>query len=185
MSSKPRPRHLTSPWKDLFEEIDDVLTESLELHCVGGFVVVYFYGFPRTTGDIDFFTAVPANTNLIEIAGEGSPLAKKHKVWLHKANVMSLPEDYDKRLTEMFPGQFKNIKLLAPDPYDLILSKLERNEGYDRDDADYLFKTEKLDLQTLRDRYEKELRPYLGKEDWHNSTLKLWIDIFESNQNPK
>ena len=94
---------------------------------------------------------------------------------------MSLPEDYETRLIEMFPGQFKNIKLFALDPYDLILSKLERNEGYDRDDADYLFKTEKLEVQVLRDRYEKELRPYLGREDWHNSTLKMWIDIFEAN----
>jgi hypothetical protein len=98
MSAKSRTTHLTSPWKDFFEEIDNALTETLELHCVGGFVVVYFYGFPRTTGDIDFFTAIPSNTNLIEIAGEGSPLAKKHKVWLHMANVMSLPDDYQTRL---------------------------------------------------------------------------------------
>jgi hypothetical protein len=66
----------------------------------------------------------------------------------------------------MFPRQFNNIKLYAPDPYDLILSKLERNAGYDRDDADYLFKN-------------------LGKEEYHNSTLKLWIEIFESDQNPQ
>jgi hypothetical protein len=181
MPVSPKPQSLPSPWKDLLEEIDNLLKEPLELHCVGGFVVCYFYGFPRSTGDIDFYTAIPANTNLIDIAGEGTPLAKKHKVWLHRANVMSLPEVYETRLIEMFPGQFKNIKLFALDPYDLILSKLERNEGYDRDDADYLFKTEKLEVLVLRDRYEKELRPYLGREDWHNSTLKMWIDIFEAN----
>jgi hypothetical protein len=26
-----------------------MLTEPLDLHCIGGFVVCYFYGLPRTT----------------------------------------------------------------------------------------------------------------------------------------
>src|ERR1017187_2869543 len=46
--------------------------------------------------------------------------------WLHRVAVTNLPEDYETRLTEMVPGQFKNLKLLGPDPYDCILSKLER-----------------------------------------------------------
>jgi hypothetical protein len=76
-------------------------------------------------------------------------------------------------LTEMFPRAFKNLRLFAPDAYDFILSKLERNSAKDRDDADYIFKTKKLSSQILRERYEKELRPYLSKETWHDSTLKL------------
>jgi hypothetical protein len=38
-----------------------------------------FYGLPRPTGDIDYYSAVPANLNLIEMAGEGSALAKNTK----------------------------------------------------------------------------------------------------------
>ena len=63
--------------------------------------------------------------------------------------------------------------------YDLILSKLERNSTKDRDDADYLFRSRKLDSTTLRARYKEELRPYLVKEKWHDKTLDLWIEIFE------
>jgi hypothetical protein len=126
------------------------------------------------------FEELPADVNLIDVAGEGSDVAKKHKVWLHRVGVTNLPEDYETRLARMFPGQFKNITLLAPDPYDFILSKLERNTTKDRDDADYLFNTLKLKSKILRDRYEKELRPYLANEDRHDSTLKLWIEIFES-----
>lgn len=37
-----------------------------------------FYGLPRPTGDIDYYSAVPANLNLIEMAGEDSALAKKY-----------------------------------------------------------------------------------------------------------
>ena len=32
--------------------------------------------------------------NLDEIAGQDSPLRRKHKVWLHRAGVANLPEDY-------------------------------------------------------------------------------------------
>jgi hypothetical protein len=178
----PNPRQpLPSPWLQFLTEIDSMLTEQLDLHCIGGFVLCFFYGIGRTTGDIDYYTAVPANLNLEEMAGRGSALARKYKVWLHRVAVTNLPEDYEMRLTEMFPGQFKNLRLLVPDPYDCMLSKLERGSSKDRDDADYLFKSQKLDSQSLRERYQKELRPYLANEAKHDSTLKLWIEIFETN----
>lgn len=170
-----------SPWKEFLTELDRLLKAPLELHCIGGFVLVHFYGFPRTTGDIDYFSAVPANLNLDEVAGQSSPLHKQYGVWLHRVAVANLPEEYQARLTEMVPGEFKYLKLLVPDPYDCILSKLERGSGKDRDDADYLFRSEKLDAQLLRNRYEKELRHNLiGNVQWHDGTLKLWIEIFEA-----
>jgi len=171
---------LPSPWKEFLSEIDVSLKESLALHCIGGFAACYFYGLPRTTGDIDYYTAIPANFNLIEVAGEGSALAEKYKIRLHDVGVTNLPEEYATRLTEMFPGTFKNLRLYAPDPYDFILSKLERNEGKDRDDADHIFKMHHLRSQVLRERYEKELRPYLPNEEKHDATLKMWIEIFET-----
>jgi hypothetical protein len=170
---------LPSPWKEFLSELDSMLPEPLDLYCIGGFVIYSFYGLPRPTGDIDYYSAVPANLNLIEMAGQDSALSKKYKIQLHHVAVTNLPEDYATRLTEMFPRVFKNLRLFAPDAYDSILSKLERNSAKDRDDADYIFKTKKLSSQILRERYEKELRPYLSKETWHDNTLKLWIEIFE------
>jgi hypothetical protein len=181
MPDSSASRTLPSPWKEFFGEIDGLLDEPLELHCVGGFVACFFYGLPRTTGDVDYYTAVPSTLNLTEVAGEGSPLAKKYKIHLHHAAVMTLPEDYETRLKEMFSGQFKRIRLMALDPYDFLLSKLERNVDKDRDDANYVFVTQKLDAQLLRERYEKQLRPYLALETRHDGTLRLWIDIFEAN----
>jgi uncharacterized nucleotidyltransferase DUF6036 len=177
----PNHKLLLSPWLEFLTELDSKLTEPVELHCIGGFVMCHFYGLARSTADIDYYTAVPANLDLDDVAGEGSALAKKHKVWLHRVTVTNLPENYDTRLTEMVPGQFKNLKLFVPDPYDLILSKLERNFSKDRDDADYLFKILKLDSQRLRERYERELLPYIGNPNGReDTTLKLWIEIFES-----
>jgi len=177
-----RPNNrLAAPWSAFFAELDAMLTEPLALHCIGGFALVHFYGLPRTTGDIDYFTAIPANLNLDEIAGQGSPLHKKHKVWLHRVGVANLPEEYEARLSDMASGEFKNLRLLVPDPYDCILSKLERASAKDRDDADYLFRSQKLDPQILRQRYTSELRHNLiGNIEWHDGTLDLWIEIFES-----
>jgi hypothetical protein len=168
---------LPSPWPEFLGEIDNALTEPLELHCLGGFAVTHFYGSPRTTQDLDYFTAIPANIDLNE-TGEGSSLHKKYGVFLQKAAIASLPDNYDLRLTEMATGQFKHLKLMVLDPYDCILSKLERNADVDINDADYLFRTLKLDAQVLRDRYAKEMRPYLARQSWHDQTLTLWLDIF-------
>ena len=84
------------------------------------------------------------------------------------------------RLVDMMPEKSVNLRVLVLDPDDLILSKLERNTTKDRDDADYLFRSRKLDSATLRARYKEELRPYLVKEKWHDKTLDLWIEIFEA-----
>ena len=69
-----------------------------------------------------YYTAIPANLNLDDVAGQGSPLHAKYGVWLHRVAVANLPEDYVSRLTDMAPGEFKFLKLLVPDPYDCILS---------------------------------------------------------------
>ncbi len=181
MPAKKEARGLPSPWKDFLSELDGMLDEPLELHCIGGFVFTYFYGLPRTTGDIDYYAAIPANLNLDDVAGQGSPLHTKHGVWLHRVAVANLPEDYVSRLTDMAPGEFKHLRLLVPDAYDCILSKLERNTTKDRDDADYLFRLQKLNAQVLSDRYKNELQHNLiGNVEWHDKTLELWIEIFES-----
>jgi hypothetical protein len=103
MPAKNAEGKLPSPWKEFLAELNRMLKEPLELHCIGGFVLVYFYGFPRTTADIDYFSAVPANLNLDEVAGQGSALHKEHGVWA----VANLPEEYGTRLQEMAPGKFK------------------------------------------------------------------------------
>ena len=57
---------------------------------------------------------------------------------------------------------YENLRLYAPDPYDLILSKLERNSAKDRDDVAYLAGSLHLSRESLSERYRKELRPCLA-----------------------
>jgi hypothetical protein len=58
----------------------------------------------------------------------------------------------------MFPGTFEHLHLMALDPYDLALSKLERNIQRDRDDVRHLARTVPFDLDALQERYQTELR---------------------------
>lgn len=37
---------LPEPWNSFFSEIDAPLSEELELHCLGGFVMTILYGLP-------------------------------------------------------------------------------------------------------------------------------------------
>ena len=66
--------------------------------------------------------------------------------------------------------------MFALDPYDLALSKLERNAQRDRDDVRHLARTLPFDTAILKDRYQKELRPYLGNPKREDLTLQLWIE---------
>lgn len=172
---------LPSPWKDFLGEVDKALEKPLEIHCIGGFALVFYYGIPRTTGDIDYYTAVPPDVNLEEIAGYDSALHQKYKIYLHRVTVTALPEEYEERLSEMASGQFERLRLLVPDPYDYILSKLQRAGSKDSDDALYLFRSRKLQSEILRGRYHRELRDHLiGPLEQHDGTLERWIEIFES-----
>jgi len=174
---------LPSPWGAFLNELDEAIPEPIALHCIGGFVVSLLYGLPRPTGDVDYVAAIPRYciSELEQLAGRGSKLASKYKVHLQHVAVTTMPEDYESRLKEMFPGQFKKLKILAPDPYDLALSKLERNSPKDQGDVEYMARTVPLDPKRLQDRYDRELRPNLmARQTWHDDTLKMWFGSYFS-----
>jgi hypothetical protein len=82
----------------------------------------------------------------------------------------------------MFAKTFNHLGLFALDPYDLALSKIERNTQRDRDDVKHLARTLPFDLNVLKERYEKELRPDLGNSRREDLTLKLWIEAIEEER---
>jgi hypothetical protein len=94
------------PWRSFLREFDELLKGSVELRCLGGFVVSQQYG------------------------------------------------------------------------TDVALSKLERNADRDREDVVRLARAGLIEPHTLKQRYARELRPYLlSKHSWHDKTLELWIEM--------
>ncbi|HEX7289303.1 MAG TPA: DUF6036 family nucleotidyltransferase [Candidatus Angelobacter sp.] len=171
------------PWHSFLSEIDEFLSQEVCLHCLGGFVVTELYGLPRPTVDIDTLAITPddQSASLMQKAGRGSALEKKHKVYLDFVTVCTPPEDYETRLSEMFPGVYTNLRLLALDPYDLALAKIGRNNERDREDVLRLAKKIPFDLDVLKERYEKELRLYVNQER-EDLTLQLWIEMIEEDR---
>jgi hypothetical protein len=175
------PPDIPKPWDAFLRDLDRELQTPVELHCLGGFVMTVLYGLRRPTADIDVL-AVRPQVDLDQLAGIGSPLHKKHRVHVQLVTVLdAYPEDYEDRLTEMFPGSFKNLRIFALDPYDLALTKLGRNSQRDREDVFHLADAVPFDLETLRTRYQ-EMRPSLGNPEREDLTLKLWIEAIEERR---
>lgn len=175
------PSSLSEKWRRFLSEVDVELPEAVELHCLGGFVASLHYGLPRPTADLDYLQIAPpaAQNYLQRLAGEGSPLARKHGLYFQYVALVSLPDRYDERLTEIFPGHFKHLRLYALESHDLALSKLSRNASVDREDVQYLAKAVPLDPVMLKNRYEEELRPIiLGSPAEHDQTLQMWLESY-------
>ena len=177
-------KSIPEPWQSFLADIDAALNEKVELHCLGGFVVNVMYGLARPTGDVDVIAVTPQSEieSLLTIGDEGSELHRKHKVYLQFVGVATVPDSYEERLTEIASRSFRHLRLFSLDPYDLALSKLERNTQRDRDDVRHLARTVPLSLTTLQKRYQKELRPYLGNPDREDLTLRLWLDAIEEER---
>jgi len=178
------PKQVPEPWRSFLEELDERATEETRMDCMGGFVVTVLYGFSRETSDLDVLVIAPGEqrTPLLELGVQGGNLHKKYKVFLDYVGVARVPENYEERLIEMFAGEFKRLRICALDPYDLALSKLERNIQRDRDDVKHLARSIPLELEILKERYEKELRWQLGNPEREDLTLKLWIEMIEEDR---
>ena len=174
------PTNVPEPWLSFLRDVGRTLGQSVEVHCLGGFVLTVLWELPRPTGDVDFIEIEPteACNELLEIAGEGAELAERHKLQFHRVTVAEYPEGYASRLVNITPTGFLRLHLRALEVHDLVLAKLARNSPRDRADVEFLVRKGALDRQGLEDRFEKELRPYLLDEGRETATLKLWVDEY-------
>jgi len=91
------PLDIREPWGAFLRDLDRELARPVELHCLGGFVVTMLYGLARPTADIDVL-AVRPQMDLNPLAGIGSSLHKKHRVYVQRVTVLeAYPEDYEER----------------------------------------------------------------------------------------
>lgn len=104
-------------WFSFLSDLDAQLREDVDVHCMGGFVVSQYYDCARETADLDVLGVVPVQaTNQIEaLAGKGSPLYRKYRVYLESAGVTSYPDSYESRLIHIFPF-WRRLKLWHSKP---------------------------------------------------------------------
>lgn len=175
---------LREPWLGFVKELDALLDHEVQLHCCGGFVVTTQHGLALLTADLDVLSVVPREDlrTLAEAARQGSALHKKHGVYLDVVTVATYPDEYESRLIEMQPGLLRHLRLFALEPHDLALTKLTRNADRDRADVTFLATAAPLDAALLRERYEREMRPYLSRPEREDLTLELWIEMITEAQ---
>jgi hypothetical protein len=101
-------------------------------------------------------------------------------VYLQHVTVLSAyPDAYENRLAELFVGRYRHLRLWALEAHDLALTKLERNWDRDRSDLTLMARAGLLDAEILKQRYYREMRPYLIDTSRHDLTVKLWVEIID------
>ena len=79
MSSELRP---PEPWHSFLRDLDEALQSPARLGCIGGFVVTQLYGLARPAADVEVIELAPreASETLMQIALQGGPLHRKHRI---------------------------------------------------------------------------------------------------------
>lgn len=166
------------PWLSFLTEVDAALESPVDFHCIGGFVVSQHYGLARETADLDVLTVLPAEAahRVGQIAGEGSPLYKKYRVYVDRVGVANYPDDYEARLARVFPI-WPKVRLWALEPRDLALTKLERSNDRDIRDVIYMAQAGLIVRETLISRFETKFEPYVtGRTPtWNRTTQMMWV----------
>lgn len=160
--------------------LDQALTHDTELHCTGGFVLAEYYGLVRATGDIDVLESAGTDkATIVRLAGRGSPLHQRYRVYVDIVTVAEVPDEYDTRLVTMNIEGLTRLRVKVFERHDLVLAKLCRNIDRDREDVVALARGPGLDVGVLRQRYHEELRPKLGRPEREDLTLRFWIEMIE------
>lgn len=144
-----------------------------------------YYDMTRPTVDIDVVDVMPdeAKQTLAVLAGAGTALHKRHRVYLQIVGIAQLPYHYEDRVRVMSTPFLQRLSIAVPDSYDLALSKVGRNLEIDVEDVLALAESQAFDLQLLNDRYQSELRPYLhGLIERHDSTIRFWCEAIAARQ---
>src|SRR3569833_81322 len=83
--------------------MDGLLKATVELRCLGGFVVTQQYGIGRETSDIDFLAVFAQSPeDYVEVlAGLGSKLHRKYRLYMQHVGIATPPSDYAQRLTSL------------------------------------------------------------------------------------
>jgi hypothetical protein len=99
-------RDIPEPWRSFLAELDEKATAETRLDCMGGFVVSMEYGFSRETADLDVLVIAPREQVAphLDLGKQCGPLHKKYTVYPDYVGVAKVPDGYEERLRQMFPG---------------------------------------------------------------------------------
>jgi hypothetical protein len=179
VARNPHTEAPAEPWRSFLSDLEALLVQPTDLHCIGGFAISQYYGFARETADLDVLSIAPQpmRAAVAAAAGQGSALQKKHRVFIDQVSVANFPDAYESRIRRAWPIWSK-LRLWIPEPHDLALTKLERSNERDIRDVMFLAQAGLINRDKLIVRFETEMESYLTgpTPTWHRTTLKMWVE---------
>lgn len=174
--------------QELFEFLKDIdarlggenLPGKITLYVFGGAAAVIAYGSKRGTVDIDgYLDDERIWRKLVECAGEGTALAKKHEIYFQAANTLIMmienPE-WKQRCVEILGDRLKHLRVMALGREDLILTKLGRYNDRDRQDIQFISENHKIDPQNLIAYYKSARQYYVGNLRKIDQTFNIVLE---------
>lgn len=137
--------------------LDDFLDEDLAICVVGGSAAVLGYHADIKTADVDVFDATAAQIARLRQAAKRATDVTGIDLTIDRASVAELPYNYEDRLHRARDVRFRNLTVIVPDKYDLVLSKAIRCHPHDIDAIVSIHKHHPLSEKTLLSRFEKEI----------------------------
>ncbi len=158
---------------DFLETLDKKLEKQIELIAVGG-TAMTLLGIKTSTIDIDF-----------EVKSEDhSTLKKGLSILPHGYRIdiftnglifsQQLPDDYREKSVPI--KHFKNIRLLALQPVDIVVTKIGRLNERDKEDIKSCIEKFGLTRRQIKERAQKV--EYIGKGELYKDSLEHAIKLF-------
>jgi hypothetical protein len=133
--------------------MDLLIEEPTDLIVVGGAAATLAYGATGTTKDIDTWDVVPP---AVLKAAEEARVKTGLEVPIESPRVADVPYHYEDRL-ELLSMGLEKLRIFVPEQHDLALMKVVRGDRQDEDVIAEIHERHPFDLETLLERFEKEM----------------------------
>lgn len=151
-------RYAPDELNEFLDALGECLEEPATVVLVGSSAIILGHGVTTTTIDIDTLHPCPP---ALQIAIQQARRVTGLAVPVGPPGVVQMPEGFEDRLVRLKTrGQ---LELFILEKHDLAISKMLRAVEHDRQHVQALHRRDPLDLETLVERFERDMLPcYVG-----------------------
>jgi hypothetical protein len=159
----------------LLIETDKNLSSDTDLVLIGGTALVVKYNSPRATMDVDTYTKISKE---LEKAWRKAEKAIGVEIPLSQSSILEGPINMEDRFILYKELNLKYLKIFIPDAMDVVLMKIPRLFGKDRDDITHLIKHCKIPETVLLKRFNGEMDHIVCNK---NTLKSYYLLVIEDN----
>ena len=134
--------------------MDRNLDGKAEVWIIGGAAAAIEHGALKRTSDIDVILAIGADIGSAAVAAVAETGLIVH---VSGVTVATMPDGFEARMRPARGLRLRNLTLMVPDKYDLVLSKIAADRPHDLDVVEEICNKHHLSFTTLKKRFEEEV----------------------------